>query len=208
MIHDAGTLAYYEQAAPRLASSGALGPHRHLDPFLDRLPARAHILELGCGCGRDAAHMIARGLRVDATDGAGAMARKAGERFDIPARTMRFDELDAVAAYDAVWAHASLPHAPRAALPGILHRIRISLVAGGYHFANYRLADRDHPDEGRDALGCWTHLPRPNWLRTLYQECGFAIAQAEEYSAKDSDGVAREWLALTVKVPPGNNGSS
>ena len=110
MSFDQATIDYYARAAPHYTASTAQGRHRHLDPFLDRLEAGASVLELGCGCGADAAHMQKRGFRVDATDAAAAMARKARERFDIPARVMRFDELEACQSYDAVWAHASLLH--------------------------------------------------------------------------------------------------
>ena len=163
MSFDQATIDYYARAAPHYTASTAQGRHRHLDPFLDRLEAGASVLELGCGCGADAAHMQKRGFRVDATDAAAAMARKARERFDIPARVMRFDELEACQSYDAVWAHASLLHTPRNALPDILGRIHRALKPAGWHFANFKLGDDAHPDEGRDLLGRWTNLPSPAW---------------------------------------------
>lgn len=50
--YDAQTLAFYAAEAPVYTASGTLGVSRHLDCFLDRLPAGADILELGCGGGR------------------------------------------------------------------------------------------------------------------------------------------------------------
>ncbi|MGH6696810.1 hypothetical protein [Sphingopyxis sp.] len=47
--YDARTLAFYAAEAPVYTASGKLGVSRHLDRFLDRLPAGADILELGCG---------------------------------------------------------------------------------------------------------------------------------------------------------------
>lgn len=196
---DAATLAYYEQAAPHYTASTAAMQVRHLDPFLDRLKAGAKILELGCGAGRDAAHMIERGFAVTATDGTAAMVRKANERFGIEARLMRFDQLDAAEAYDAVWAHASLLHATRKALPPILAAIHRALRPGGWHFANYKLGDADHPNEGRDQLSRWTNLPQPDWLMDRYADAGFTIADTERYRGNGSDGTMRDWLALTVR---------
>ena len=193
------TIAYYEKAAPHYTASTAQDRHCHLDPFLDRLEPGASILELGCGCGADAAHMAKRGFRVDATDGTHAMARKAGERFGIAARVMRFDELAASQEYDAVWAHASLLHAPRAALPPILKRIHTALEPGGWHFANFKLGDADHPDEGPDPLGRWANLPDETWLEESYTQAGFAIIETERYAGNGSDGVLRDWLALTLQ---------
>ncbi|GMM93002.1 class I SAM-dependent methyltransferase [Qipengyuania sp. MTN3-11] len=201
MTHDAATLAYYEKAAPHYAASTAQDRHRHLDPFLDRLAHGASILELGCGCGADAAHMAKRGFRIDATDGTRAMVRKVRERHGIEARVMRFDELEALAHYDAVWAHASLLHLPRASLPAVLAKIRHALRPGGLHFANYKLADDRHSGEGRDPLGRWTNLPTADWLTTCYAQAGFEPVDSEIYTGNGSDGVVRQWLALTVRKP-------
>ncbi|MBH9536235.1 class I SAM-dependent methyltransferase [Novosphingopyxis sp. YJ-S2-01] len=199
MSFDAQTIAYYQAAAPRYTASTAQDRHRHLDTFLDRLAPGAQVLELGCGVGLDAAHIVRRGFALDATDGTEAMVRKSNQRFGIGARMMRFDQLDAVEKYDAVWAHASLLHVPRAALPAILARIHAALKSGGLHFANYKLADECHPDEARDPSGRWTNLPTAAWLQERYAAAGFSLLDADRYTGKGSDGVRREWLALTLR---------
>ena len=196
---DAATLAWYEREAPCYTASGAQGQSRHLDGFLARLDPGAHILELGCGGGRDAAYMVEHGFSLDATDGTAAMVRKTRERHGIDARRMRFDELDAVGAYDAIWAHACLLHLQRTALPPALTAIHRALRPGGWHFANYKLGDPDHPDEGRDLLGRWTNLPSPQWLDERYAEAGFESVAAERYPGNGSDGTQRDWYALTVR---------
>ena len=197
------TLDYYRQHAPGYRFDGTGSHHRHLDPFLDRLKPRARILELGCGTGNDAARMGKRGFMVDATDGTPAMVRKAKERFGIEARVMRFDELDTVAKYDAVWAHACLLHVPLAELPPILSAIRRALRSGGLHFANFKLRDDENPDEGYDLLGRWTNLPDEDWLQTRYAAAGFRIVERERYAGRGSDGVPRDWCAMTVENPVG-----
>ena len=47
--------------------------------------------------------MIAARFDVDSTDGTPEIARKAEERLGRRVRVMRFDELDALEVYDAVW---------------------------------------------------------------------------------------------------------
>jgi SAM-dependent methyltransferase len=199
-MSDAATLAWYEREAPYYTASGSQGQSRHLDGFLARLSPGAAILELGCGGGRDAAYMIEHGFTVDPTDGTAAMVRKANERHNVGARQMRFDELNAHSAYDAIWAHASLLHCPRANLPSVLHAIHTALKHGGLHFANFKLGDAEHPNEGRDPLGRWTNLPSPEWLEELYRDAAFEIITTERYRGNGSDGVQRDWLALTVKA--------
>ena len=139
MSADAATIAYYQANAPHYTLSFGQAPSRHLDAFLDRLAPGACVLELGCGAGRDSARIAERGFTLDATDGTPAMVHKANERFDIAARVMRFDELDAKEAYDAVWAHACLLHVARADLPGVLASVHAALRENGLHFANYKL---------------------------------------------------------------------
>ncbi|QZD95576.1 class I SAM-dependent methyltransferase [Qipengyuania gelatinilytica] len=197
MSADPATIAYYEANAPRYTLSFGQAPSRHLDRFLDHLEPGATVLELGCGGGRDSARIIERGFDLDATDGTPAMVRKANERFDVGARVMRFDELNAEAEYDAVWAHACLLHVARADLPAVLAAVRKALRPSGWHFANYKLGDA----EGRDPLGRLTNLPDENWLEAIYHDAGFRIAAAERYRGEGADGVQRDWYALTLQSP-------
>ena len=75
-MSDAATLACYQAQAPQLALSSAQAPSRHLDGFLDLLRPNDHVLELGCGTGRDAARIAERGFGLDTTDAVPAMARE------------------------------------------------------------------------------------------------------------------------------------
>ena len=197
MSTDPDTLAFYQTRAPHwVFHSGERHSHQ-LDAFLDRLPAGAAVLELGCGGGRDAARMKARGFAVDATDAAPAIVARANQAFDLAARVMAFHELEAEAAYAGVWAHASLLHAPRTALPDVLARIHRALAPGGWHFASFKLGD----GEGRDLLGRLHNFPSREWLVALYQQAGFVIQAQETYAGQASDGTQRDWIDLTVREP-------
>lgn len=195
MSADPATIAYYQTSAPRYTLSFGQAPSRHLDRFLDRLHPGATILELGCGGGRDSARIIERGFELDATDGTPAMVKKADERFDVGARVMLFDELDASEEYDAVWAHACLLHLSRADLPDVLVAIHRALRPEGWHFANYKLGD----GEGRDLLGRLHNFPGADWLADAYRAAGFEIEAEEIYDGQAADGTQRDWIALTVR---------
>ena len=192
---DPATIAFYQANAPRYTLSFGQAPSRHLDTFLDRVKTGSRILELGCGGGRDSARMIERGFDLDATDGTEAMVRKANERFDVGARHMRFDQLDAANEYDAVWAHACLIHVERANFPEILSAIYRALRPGGVHFANFKLGT----GEGRDPLGRLHNFPDTEWLETSYHNTSFEIIESEVYRGEGADGVVRDWYAMTVK---------
>lgn len=194
-MSDPATLAFYEANAARYGHDFRQQHSRHLDAFLDRLAPGARVLELGCGGGRDAARMAARGFAVDPTDAVPAMVAKAREGFGLLARVMRFDELDAASAYEAVWANACLIHVARADFAGVLAAIHRALRSGGWHFASFKLGE----GEGRDPLGRLTNFPDRDWLETAYRAAGFGIVDAQVYRGEGADGVVRDWCALTVR---------
>ena len=197
MSTDPDTIAYYQTRAPHYVFHSGEHHSHQLDALLDRLPASAAVLELGCGGGRDAARIRERGFVVDAADGTPAMVVKANERFGLGARVMAFHELDAQTAYAGIWAHASLLHCPRDAFPDVLARIHHALQPGGWHFASFKLGDA----EGRDLLGRLHNFPSPAWLIAAYEKAGFAIETQDIYAGKGSDGTMRDWIDLIVRKP-------
>jgi SAM-dependent methyltransferase len=197
---DPYTLDFYAREASAYAAHPSARASRHLPAFLARLAPGARILELGCGGGLDGAQMIAAGFDVDATDGSPDMAALAAQRLGRPVRTLRFEELDAVDAYDAVWANASLLHAPRAALPDIIGRIWRALRPGGWHFASYKCGEA----EGRDSLGRYYNYPDPDALiATCRAAADWAEMLDERYPGGGYDGVPVPWIAVTLRKPGG-----
>lgn len=195
-LFDAATLAFYAKEAPDYAASGPGGIGRHLEGFLDRLPAGARILELGCGSGRDAAQMEARGFVVDPTDGVPEMAAQAEARLRRPVRVMRFDELDAVELYDGIVAAYSLLHVPREGLVEVLARIWRALRPGGWHVATYKTAG----GEGRDRLGRYYNYPTETELRACYDQAGsWARVETETGEGRGYEGGVSRFVMITLR---------
>ena len=165
---DPATLQFYAREAPDYHANSAEGINCDLPRFLDRLPPGSQILELGCGGGRDAEYMERRGFAVEPTDGVAAMAAIAESRLNRPVRVMRFDQLDAVGAYDAVYASYSLLHVPRSALADVLGKIRTALRPGGWHMATYKTGGA----EGRDDLDRYFNYLSPDQAQAYYRSAG------------------------------------
>lgn len=196
MSIDFDTIAFYQARAPHYTFTSAQRHSHQLDPFLDRLETGVRVLELGCGGGQDSARIAARGFAVEATDATPAMVAKANERFNLGARVMAFHELDTEAEYAAVWAHASLLHCPRAALPDALTRIHRALTPGGWHFANFKLGSA----EDRDNLGRFYNFPDEDWLTAQYHAIdGWQIIDTRRYVGGGFDNVTRDWIDITVQ---------
>lgn len=195
---DPATRDFYQQHARKWAEAFPYPHSKFLDPFCARLDPGAHILELGCGDGRDAARMEAHGFVVDATDGTASMAELAAEKLGRPARQMEFGQLDAEADYDAVWAHASLHHQPLEGLADVLARIFRALKPGGWFFANYKLGR----GEDRDALGRLYNFPPRDELMALYAAHDWSLVEVLDYRDSGMDKVMRDWIAITAQKAP------
>ncbi|MDP1598696.1 bifunctional 2-polyprenyl-6-hydroxyphenol methylase/3-demethylubiquinol 3-O-methyltransferase UbiG [Phenylobacterium sp.] len=195
-LHDADTLAFYDREAGVYAARTRGEPVR-LRAFLEQLRPRAAILELGCGGGQDAELMSAAGFEVTATDGSAGLAAEAEARLGRPVRVMRFEELEDVAAYDAVWANACLLHVPEDGLADVLARIHRALKPGGRFYAGFKSGDGGD----RDSLGRYYNFPSEERLRAAYAAAGaWEPLDVTTGQGGGFDGVQRTWLhVLAVK---------
>ena len=165
---DDDTLQFYRRNAEAYAKREITSRQIRLNRFLALLPPGAAILELGCGAGGDSAEMLARGFDVSPTDGSPEMAEVASQRLGRAVATLLFHDLDAVEAYDGVWANACLLHVPRTDLAQVLALIRRAVKPGGSFYASYKTGDA----EGRDTLDRYYNYPTADWLRATYTEAG------------------------------------
>ena len=197
MTHDPATLRFYDRTAPDYIASGPGGTSPTLAPFLAALPPGAHVLELGCGAGRDAQALIAAGHHVTPTDGSPAMAAQAEARLKLPVRTMRFDELDADAQYDAIWSNAALLHVPRPGLPDIIARIHRALRPGGILGASVKGGGQ----EGRDDEGRYFNYLAPQELRALFDRPGsWQVERLTDYMGGGyGPGRRGPWVAVIAR---------
>jgi SAM-dependent methyltransferase len=111
------------------------------EPFLKLLPEGAHVLDAGCGSGRDSRSFLEKGYEVTAFDASEALVALASEHAGIPVLRMRFDELHFEESFDGVWACASLLHVPQREMDGAISNLSRSLKPGGVFYASFRYGD-------------------------------------------------------------------
>lgn len=195
-MKDDETLRFYAQQAQVYANRGRVAPSARLEAFLAGLPAGGDVLELGTGGGQDALTMIERGFAVSPTDGSPELAKEAEKRLGRPVAIMLFEELEAVDAYDGVWASASLLHAPREALTGILARVHRALRPGGLFMASFKGGKA----EGRDTFGRFYSYLDEATLRRHYEEAGnWMPLVIDVESGSGYDRQPSEWLWVTAR---------
>lgn len=192
--HDPKTLAFYDAEAEAYAARGdRSNVSGSLRTFLARLAPGTHVLDLGSGDGRHSAAMIEAGFEVTALDGSAGLAAIASRRLGKPVRGARFDELEDVEAFDAVWAHASLLHVPAEGLADILARIHRALKPGGRLFASFKSGNA----EGRDDLGRYYNYPAKDQLAArLAASAAWQHVEIEETGGSGYDGKPTDWLFL------------
>ncbi|MEM8789098.1 MAG: class I SAM-dependent methyltransferase [Pseudomonadota bacterium] len=197
MSADRETLRAYAAQAQRystLVSRDA--PDRDLSAFMDALPKAAHVLDLGCGPGNSAAMMQARGFSVIATDASPEMvdlARAAG----VTAEMASFDDLDAVDAYDGIWANFSLLHAPRADLPRHLAACARALRPGG----TFHIGMKTGTGAERDRYGRhYTYVTRSE-LERLIADAGLATDAVREGRMEGLTGAIEPFVILRAAKP-------
>jgi len=119
------------------------------DRFLPHLPESGHILDAGCGPGRDGRAFLERGFRITAFDASSVMAKLAEKHIGQPVEVMRFQDIEWTNRFDGVWACTSLLHVPRAELPDVLCRLTRTLKSGGVLFASFKYGCGERVDQGR-----------------------------------------------------------
>jgi len=90
-----------------------------------------HILEAGCGVGRDVKYFLSKGYKVTAFDASEEMVRIAKSINGNCVSKMEFKDLNYNGLFDAVWASASLLHVPKKEINTIFNKIIDSLKVNG-----------------------------------------------------------------------------
>lgn len=164
--------------------------------FLAALPARARVLDLGCGPGFCAAHFARSGHAVDATDAVPEMVEMAAAHPGVTAWQASFDELDAEAAYDGIWANFALLHAARAEIPRHLAAIARALRPGGV----LHLGMKEGAGEKRDALGRFYTYVTEAELRGWLEAEGLQIESVTRGGGTGLDGSRADWLMVLARA--------
>lgn len=178
------TLNYYNTNAHSFVSSTrSVDFTQTQDRFLRLLPSAAAILDFGCGSGRDTKYFLDVGMRVDATDGSEELCRLASEYTGIPVRQMLFEELDAKAQYDGIWACSSILHLSQESLKDVLKKMIAALKEHGIIYTSFKYGTFEGERNGR--------------FFTDFTEETF-----REFVA-DVDGIRIEEMWITGDVRPG-----
>ncbi len=133
------TLGYYEHHADKFYKSTVNVEFAAIQElFLAKLPKGSHILDFGCGSGRDTKFFLAQGYQVEAVDGSAGLCKLAGEYTGIEVKKMLFRELSEVDKYDGIWACSSILHLPIDELSDVMRKMSAALKENGIIYTSFK----------------------------------------------------------------------
>ncbi len=145
------TIAYYNKHAKEFYDRTIYTDlTNNYKKFLKYLPEKSHILDAGCGVGRDAKYFSDQGYIVTAFDASEAMVKLATQETKLPVLLSTFSEMNFQQAFDGVWAQASLLHIPYKETKNVYRKIHQALKPGGVFYGSYKQGQDYMPTEERD----------------------------------------------------------
>lgn len=194
---DPKTLSVYDAKADDYANMvNSSEPDRHLAAFLEALPKGGRVLDLGCGPGRSAHFMTNAGFAVEAWDASPEMVRLGREIYGLDTKVMGFNDLDAVAVYDGIYANFSLLHAPKSDMPSHLGRIATALCPRG----QFHIGTKTGIGEKRDTIGRFYAYYTDEELTGLLGDVGLTVKTRATGRDVGLDGVEAPWIIFRATL--------
>jgi SAM-dependent methyltransferase len=195
---DAASIAYYEtHAAAFFADTVALDLSPLYARFLERLPAGGHLLDAGCGSGRDARAFLQRGYAVTAFDASPTLARLASAHCGLPVPVLRVQDMAWQEQFDGIWACASLLHVPLRELPEVLRRLAAALKPGGILYASFKYGQGEREQRGRR----FTDMDEAGLAALLQAAPYFTVLETWITADQRLERVEERWLNARVQKP-------
>lgn len=165
---------YNKNAAEFHADTASVNMAALYYEFIPLLPASAHIVDAGCGSGRDALAFLQAGFQVTAFDASPALVAIAQQRIGSDnAHLSTFLEFTATEPVDAIWACASLLHVPFVELEHTFVHLAEQLKNNGVFYCSFKYGANESERGGRS----FTNLNEAR-LQQVIQHSPLAIQKA------------------------------
>lgn len=165
--------------------------------FLARLPAGAHILDAGCGSGRDSKAFHQLGYKITAFDASAELVALAQAHTGLPIARRSFSDVHEITIYDGIWACASLLHLPEKQLSETLQRLWQALKPDGILYLSFKYGEGERKQNGRHFTDA-TESRLAGWLADLP-----GIAATEIWITTDQrPGRDEQWLNSLIQRAP------
>ncbi len=134
--------------------------------FLSYVPQGSHILDLGCGSGRDSLYFKQLGYTITAFDQSKELAELAEKLIAQPVVINSFQTMDYNSQFDAIWACASLLHCPKAEIVPVFRKVIQALKPKGIWYMSFKFG----MEETIDSMGRFFNNYTLDSLQKLIQQ--------------------------------------
>ncbi|MEF9935464.1 MAG: class I SAM-dependent methyltransferase [Clostridium sp.] len=125
------------------------------EEYFKMLP-KGHILDLGCGSGRDSKAFLSRGYTVTSIDGSEAMVDIASKYTGQEVLLMDIENLYFQNKFNGIWACASLLHINKSNMKRVLTSLRDLLTEDGYMYMSFKNRDSEYIDAAGRYFNCYS----------------------------------------------------
>lgn len=164
--------------------------------FLPHLPKGGHILDAGCGSGRDSKYFLDQGYKVTAVEPAEALRKLASDFIGQPVEQRTFQEINEQETYDGIWACASLLHVPRSELPTVFEKLINAVRPSGVLYCSFKYGETEREKDGR-----FFNDMNVARLRELIAECSISTEDLSTWVTDDrrTQKNAEQWLNALIE---------
>lgn len=193
------TLAYYQANAEKfVANTRGVDMSPLYQRFFEQLPRGGHILDAGCGSGRDSKAFSKHGYRVTAFDACEALVEHTREYTGLPIALRSFSEVEEKNIYDGIWACASLLHLPENTLKDALLRLWNALKPGGHFYLSFKYGTGERGEHTGRYFTDATEERLKQWLKPISD-----VDSTETWITEDQRPERSErWLNALIRRKP------
>ena len=151
------TLDFYNNNSKSYIESTLTVDISHLyKDFLKHISKGGHILDLGCGSGRDSLEFIKQGYNVTAVDGSKELSIAASKLIEQEVICSKFEELQLTEKFHGIWACASLLHVNRKDILDVIKNTSSNLKDNGVFYMSFKYGEKEYIDEKGRYFNCYT----------------------------------------------------
>ena len=190
------TLGYYDIHADEFYKSTVNAEFATTqERFLAKLQKASHILDFGCGSGRDTKYFLEQGYGVEAVDGSQELCKLASEYTGIKVKNMLFQELTEVGKYDGIWACSSILHLPIDELTKVMRKMVVALKENGIIYTSFKYGTFAGERNGR----FFTDMTEETFAEFLSRIDGLEVEEQWTTSDVRPGRGEEKWLNLILR---------
>lgn len=165
----------------------------HYKTFETIIPKKSHILDLGCGSGRDSKYFSDKGFRVTSLDGSIEMVKFCNTILTNRVIHSTFEDFRTEEKFDGIWACASLLHVKRDNLKQIVQKYIEMLNSSGIFFISFKLYEEDFQFKQR-SFTCFTLKSLKTFISTLDNVSTILMRESDSVQAS-----SMKWVSVILK---------